>query len=263
MENLKPENNKNSVLKFISEWGLFSISILIIVAYTVISIKQDKTISENIWVNVLFIVLNLLAAFYISRQVALWGWQTENSTNQKKIAKTAIRHNRGNLTSLVKLLKITKEKIEIVEEPLIKQYLKEIKNHLEMIFNGIKNSEADFNEIVNEELKEQNSLEVEISELLDEIEQKGTELKEINSQSQEDKETINNLKLKIKEKESQLSLKVSSLPFGNTSYLSGTAFNLLENKSEGINLGGISLGGKLIDYTDEKIFEFKNPTKKK
>jgi uncharacterized membrane protein len=92
MENSKLEYNKNSVLKFISEWGLFSISLLIIVVYTVISIKQEKTISENIWINVLFIVLNLLAAFYISRQVALWGWQTENSTNQKKIATKTV-HN--------------------------------------------------------------------------------------------------------------------------------------------------------------------------
>jgi len=165
----KYKSQKDNIMKFLSDWGLFIVSLIIIFVYTVLTNTQTKSEESNIWTNILFVVLNLLAAFYISRQVSMWGWLTENSANQKKIAKTAIRHNRGNLTSIVKLIKITKEKTELVDDPLIKQYLKEIKNHLEMIYNGIKNSEADFNEIVNEELKEQNSLEVEISELLEEI----------------------------------------------------------------------------------------------
>lgn len=239
MNNSKPESSKTLILKFILEWGLFGISILIIVAYTFISIKPDKTISENIWINILFIVLNLLAAFYISRQVALWGWQSQNSTNQKKIAKTAIRHNRANLVSLIKLMKITREKIDIVDDPLIKQYLKEIKNHLEMIYNGIKNSEADFNEIVNEELKEQNLLEFEISGLLDEIEEKSSELSEINNQSQEDQETIIGLKLEIKQKESELSRKVSNLPFGNILTTSGSGLSFLTPDNPSLYTGGV------------------------
>lgn len=222
------KKEKNKILKFLSEWGLFGIAIMIIVAYTIISVQPQKTETNNLWVNILFIVLNLLAAFYISRQVALWGWQTDNAANQKKIAKTAIRHTRGNLTSIIKLIKITKEKIDLVEDPLTKQYLKEVKNHLEMIYNGIKNSEADFNEIVNEELKEQNLLEVEISELFAEIEQKSNDLKEKEGQQQADKETIKKLKQTIKEKESELSYKVSSLPFGTSSYLTGSIYNIAD-----------------------------------
>lgn len=249
----KDKSQKENIMKFLSDWGLFIVSLMIIVAYTVLTTTQTKSEESNIWANILFVVLNLLAAFYISRQVSMWGWLTESSVNQKKIAKTAIRHNRGNLTSIVKLIKITKEKIELVDDPLIKQYLKEIKNHLEMIYNGIKNSEADFNEIVNEELKEQNSLEIEISELLEEIERKNNEVKEMESVQQSDKETIKKLRQTIREKENELSLKVSNLPFGSTSFLSGSTYNLLDETNRltiGGNQSGINLSDILIDKKD-------------
>jgi hypothetical protein len=250
----KYKSQKDNIMKFLSDWGLFIVSLIIIVAYTVLTTTQTKSEESNIWTNILFVVLNLLAAFYISRQVSMWGWLTENSANQKKIAKTAIRHNRGNLTSIVKLIKITKEKTELVDDPLIKQYLKEIKNHLEMIYNGIKNSEADFNEIVNEELKEQNSLEVEISELLEEIERKNYEVKEMESVQQSDKETIKKLRQTIREKENELSLKVSNLPFGSTSFLSGSTYNLLDDTNRltiGGNQSGINLSDILIGKKDK------------
>jgi hypothetical protein len=243
----KKSTNIEKVYSFLTNWGLFAISILIIISYTVFSANPDKAENQNIWTNILFVVLNLLAAFYISRQTALWGWQTDNAANQKKIAKTAIRHNRGNLTSIVKLIKITREKIELVEEPLTVQYLKEIRNHLEMIYNGIKNSEADFNEIVNEELKEQNSLEVDILDLLEEIEHKNEDLKTKESEQQSDKETIKNLKRTIKNKENELGLKMSSLPFGSTSYLSGSTFNLLDNQNN-ITIDKNSVGKIYSDY---------------
>lgn len=247
MSEEKKSTNIGKVYSFLTNWGLFAISILIIISYTVFSANPDKAENQNIWTNILFVVLNLLAAFYISRQTSLWGWQTDNAANQKKIAKTAIRHNRGNLTSIVKLIKITKEKIDLVEEPLTVQYLKEIKNHLEMIYNGIKNSEADFNEIVNEELKEQNSLEVDILDLLAEIEQKNEDLKTKENEQQSDKEMIKNLRKTIKDKENELGLKMSSLPFGSTSYLSGSTFNLLDNQNN-ITIGKNSVGKILSDY---------------
>lgn len=247
MSEEKTTTNIGKIYCILTNWGLFAISILIIISYTVFSAKPDKAENQNIWVNILFVVLNLLAAFYISRQTALWGWQTDNAANQKKIAKTAIRHNRGNLTSIVKLIKITKEKIDLVEEPLTVQYLKEIKNHLEMIYNGIKNSEADFNEIVNEELKEQNSLEVDILDLLAEIEQKNEDLKTKENEQQSDKEMIKNLRKTIKDKENELGLKMSSLPFGSTSYLSGSTFNLLDNQNH-ITIGKNIENRILTDY---------------
>lgn len=239
-------NRGEKIYVFFSNWGLFAISILIIISYTVFSAYPEKAENQNIWVNILFVVLNLLAAFYISRQVALWGWQTDNASNQKKIAKTAIRHNRGNLSSIIKLIKITKEKIELVKDPLIVQYLKEIKNHLEMIYNGIKNSEADFNEIVNEELKEQNLLEVDILGLLEEIEQKNNDLKTKESEQQSDKEMIKSLKNAIKVKENELGRKMSSLPFGESSYLSGSTYNLLDNQ---INLSA----GKVLSNLSNNL----------
>jgi hypothetical protein len=247
MSEQKTTINIGKIYSILANWGLFAISILIIISYTVFSAKPDKAENQNIWVNILFVALNLLAAFYISRQTALWGWQTDNAANQKKIAKTAIRHNRGNLTSIVKLIKITKEKIDLVEEPLTVQYLKEIKNHLEMIYNGIKNSEADFNEIVNEELKEQNSLEVDILDLLAEIEQKNEDLKTKENEQQSDKEMIKNLRKTIKDKENELGLKMSSLPFGSTSYLSGSTFNLLDNQNH-ITIGKNIENRILTDY---------------
>jgi uncharacterized HAD superfamily protein len=188
--------NKVGIMNFLEKWGLFALSVIIVLAYAELVISQGKTEKLSIWVNVLFIVLNLLAAFYISRQVSLWGWLNENSVNQKKIAKTAIRHNRVNLTSVVKLLKITNEKIGMVEDQLVKQYLKEIKNHLEIIYIGIKSLESDFNEIVNEELKEQNFLEVEISELLDEIDRNNIEVRELESVQKMDKAMIRLIQFK-------------------------------------------------------------------
>lgn len=100
----KQKSKKEKYLQFLSDWRLFFIAILIIFAYTVFSSSPEITENKNTWINILFIVLNLLTAFYISRQVALWLWKAENVSNQKKIAKTAIRHNRGNLTTIVKPL---------------------------------------------------------------------------------------------------------------------------------------------------------------
>jgi hypothetical protein len=241
-------------MNFIENWGLLLISIIIILAYSGLVLQQDGSEKLNIWVNLLFILLNLLAAFYISRQVSMWGWLNENSVNQKKIAKTAIRHNRVNLISVIKLIRITNEKINLVEDYLLKQYLKEIKNHLEIIYIGIKSLEGDFNEIVNEELKEQDFLEVEITELLDEIERSHTELKDMESLQKMDKAMIQSLRETIKEKENQLSQKVSNLPFGTTSYLSGSAldflngtnlFNLSKTQNK-LDLSKLSLGTKIV-----------------
>ncbi|RAV27545.1 V-type ATP synthase subunit I domain-containing protein [Sinomicrobium soli] len=218
---------RNQFLKFLSDWGLFTISLIIIISYTVFSSLPEKN-NTTIWVNILFVVLNLLAAFYISRQVALWGWQTDNAANQKRIAKTAIRHNRANLSSIIKLIKIVKEKTESVKDPLIFQYLKEIQNHLEILYNGIKNSEADFYEIVNEELQEQNVLEIEISEILEQKEVLKNELKSTKAEGERYKETIQTLKKAIREKEYEVLSKASELPFGQFSISPDSPLNDME-----------------------------------
>jgi len=233
---------KNKILKWFNDWGLFIISVIIIVVYTIISsgISIQQSFNNTVATNVLFTVLNLLSAFYIARKVSLWGWQTDTTNNQKKIAKTAIRHNRGNLASILKLIKITKDKVSKVEDELTKQYIIEIQNHLEMIYNGLRNSEADFKEIVNEEMKEQNALEVEISELFNEIESKSKQLEKISKDVDEKDDKITELKKQLREKELELSTKVSSLPFGST-LSSGSTISFLDSSNN------YKIGGLLID----------------
>ena len=233
---------KNDFYKWLNNWGLVIISIIIIVVYTTLSsgISTEQELNKSVWTNILFTIINLLAAFYIARKVSLWGWLTDMTNNQKKIAKTAIRHNRGNLASILKLIKITKEKVDKVEDELIKQYLKEIQNHLEMIYNGLQNSEADFREIVNEELKEQNTLEVEISDLFNEIEQKAKIISELSDTKEEKEGEIENLKKQLRDAEKELSTKISSLPFGANSFSSGSTFNLIDDETVNV-IGKIDL----------------------
>ncbi|MCT4622954.1 MAG: hypothetical protein N4A46_04965 [Schleiferiaceae bacterium] len=220
---------KNKVFKWFNEWGLFIIAIVVIVIYTILSsdISTQQALNKTVWTNVLFTIINLLSAFYIARKVSMWGWLTDTTNNQKKIAKTAIRHNRGNLASILKLIKITKEKIEKVDTQLTEQYLLEIQHHLEMIYNGLRNSEADFKEIVNEELKEQNAIEVEISELFTDIENKSNTIEELAKTTDKKEEQIVKLKQQLRDKENELSEKITSLPFGTSSFESGDTFNLL------------------------------------
>lgn len=221
---------ENKVLKWFNDWGLFIIAIIIIIVYTILNsdISSQQSFNSTVATNVLFTVINLLSAFYIAKKVSTWGWITDMSINQKKIAKTAIRHNRGNLASILKLIKITKDKVDRVDDKLTKQYIQEIQNHLEMIYNGLRNSEADFKEIVNEELKEQNALEVEISELFSEIETKSNQLTELSKATDEKESKIIGLKKQLREKETELNSKISSLPFGATSFNSGPTFNIMD-----------------------------------
>ncbi len=221
---------KSKVLKWFYDWGLFIIAIIVIVVYIILNsdISTQQSFNKTVSTNVLFTIINLLSAFYIARKVSMWGWITDTSNNQKKIAKTAIRHNRGNLASILKLIKITKDKIDKVDDKLTQQYLQEIENHLEMIYNGLRNSEADFKEIVNEEMKEQNALEVEISDLFNEIESKSNQLAELSKASNEKDGKITELKKQLREKETELNSKISSLPFGATSFNSGSTFNIMD-----------------------------------
>ena len=224
---------KNKVYKWLNNWGLLIVSIIIIIVYTVLNsgIITEQELNKNVWTNILFTIINMLAAFYIARKVSLWGWLTDMTNNQKKIAKTAIRHNRGNLASILKLIKITKDKVDKVDDELIKQYIKEIQNHLEMIYNGLQNSEADFREIVNEELKEQNALEIEISDLFNEIEQKTKIIRELSESHDEKEDEITALKKQLKKAEKELNTKISSLPFGLNSFSSGSTINLEDNSN--------------------------------
>jgi len=216
------------LLKFLYNWVIFIFAIIVVLLYIILNseISTQQELNRSVVTNTLFTIINLFAAFYIARKVSLWGWQSNTTDNQKKIAKTAIRHNRGSLASILKLIKITRNKLDKVEDELTKQYIVEIKNHLEMIYNGLKNSEADFNEIVGEELKEQNILEVEISDLYNEIETKSNKLNEISSFANDKDEEIADLKEQLRQKENELSTKISRLPFGAISTGTGVSGTL-------------------------------------
>ncbi|MDP3435856.1 MAG: hypothetical protein Q8S04_01295 [Bacteroidales bacterium] len=215
---------KKNILKWLNDWGLFIVSIIFVLLYTglISDFRGENQFNNSVITNILFAIINLLSAFYISRKISLWGWLTDTNSNQKKIAKTAIRHNRGNLASIVKLTRITSEKVEIVTDPLTKQYLKEIQNHLEMIYSGIRNSEADFKEIVNEEMTEQNSLEIEISKIFVEIKEKNKEIEKLSHSSNTKEVEINKLKEQLRDSQTELQKKINSLPFGAQGITSGS-----------------------------------------
>jgi len=74
------------------------------------------------------------------------------------------------------------------------------------------------------------------------------------SVQQSDKETIKKLRQTIREKENELSLKVSNLPFGSTSFLSGSTYNLQDDTNRltiGGNQSGINLSDILIGRKDK------------
>ena len=85
-----------------------------------------------------------------------------------------------------------------------------------MIYNRLRNSEADFNEIVNEEILEQNLLEEDISKLLDEIKAKNEKIEGVSQEAADKDDKIAKLNKGLKEAELKLKFKMASLPFGST-----------------------------------------------
>jgi hypothetical protein len=254
-------------LTFIRDWGLLILCGLFITFYIILSSgigpETDFTSMgqvRGIATNTMFAIINLFATVYISKKISVWGWQTENIENQKKIAKTSIRHIRNYLTSILKLLKITNEKVEISKDELNKQFFKEIKNHLEILYSGVKQSESDFKEIVNEELQEQNLLETEISGILDTLQEKNEKLKELEQKTTDKTTEIESLRKEIKKLKEEVSSKSISLPFGNSfipnpalSLDNSFAFEPRKGKSLTISRSNELLTNKTIEATPEKV----------
>jgi hypothetical protein len=198
----------------IYRWIISTICGLIIIFYLIFSAGLLPNLSGLIN-NILFTCINLLATIYITREISLWGWQSENILNQKKIAKTAIRHNRTNLYIIDSLLTIVDDKISKVQDALIKQYFIEIKNQLLIINGGIRNSEADFNDIVNEELHEELYIQKQILELQDIIDEKNKQLTKFSEKSKNDKE-FEELVRQIQANKMELLNRKIDMPFGTT-----------------------------------------------
>lgn len=276
---MKTESQQNPVYKWLKEWGILILAFLIITSYLIFSsisaIKSGDI--QAITSSIIFTILNLLAAFYIAKKVSLWGWRSENQSNQKKIAKTAIRHNKHYTATLIKILKITKDKNDVIKDELVKQYFSEIINHLEILAYGLNNFEADFKEIVNEEISEQSVLEIEISKLLDEIHDLKSDIseyeKKISVEKKEKKSLLEDIKRKeteLKNKEIELSKKFTQLPFGTTG-VSGSNFYV--DKDSIIKLGSskygvgsdlsrhVRIGARgLIDKSEESLKDEKTPS---
>lgn len=65
--------------KNIEKWGVFILAIIIVVAYSIYSMMHmDHPLSVLGIGNVVIYIVNLLAAFYVSRFVSVWGWKEEN-----------------------------------------------------------------------------------------------------------------------------------------------------------------------------------------
>jgi len=204
------------IYKWLNDWFGFILALVIVCLYIyyVAQPSEAKTTQNTVMINILFALINLGASIYIARKVSIWGWSEDNKANQKKIAKTAIRHNRSNLASLLRLAKITSERTEQCAEPLIRQYFIEINHHIETIFQGIRNSESDFNEIVNDELVEQGALEFEIVAIMKKIEEQNNTIQQLSGETLQKQEEINLLAKKLANTEEELNKKLLKLPFG-------------------------------------------------
>ena len=167
--------------------------------------------------NVLFAILNMIVTIYTSFRISYFSFLRQNEENQKKVAKTSIRHIRNYLVQVHNLISIIEEKSSIVSDDLFKQHLLEIENHLKNIANGIKSSENDFKDIVNEEYKEENEIIAMIMNNLSELQEKQKELKEIqDAHEQSTLNKVNDIQKDIREVRVDLNKNISNLPFGYT-----------------------------------------------
>lgn len=216
-----------------------ALCVVIIIAYLFSPLFK---ISE-IWTNILLNIINLIVTIYVTKEISYRWRKTDNINNQKKIAKTAIRHIRTSLKNLISIIKIIDGKMNSTNNNVIVKELKEIRNYIAMMYSAISTSQNDFSELVNEEIQEQDTLEHEIEKILDNINSLKNELQEKEKKEKENIDIINDLKNKISKQEEEISSKAFHLPIINTyssewqlpfrsenNNLLENQYNLLENQ---------------------------------
>jgi len=202
-------------IDFLYKYVVLILCFVAIIIYLIYSSEVLKTNeSETIIVNISLSLLNLFATIFIATRISMWGWQNENLKNQKKVAKTSIRHIRGYLTQILKIQRIILSKIED-KDSLDKRDLEELYNHIDILYSGIHSSEIDFQELVSEELIEQNQAEIEVMKILTELSGTKKELKSLKENETDNQENIEKLLKKVKSLEHDLEIEKSKFNFSN------------------------------------------------
>lgn len=209
--------------------------------------------------NLLFNLINLIFVFYISFRITYLISQSEFVKNQKKLAKTSIRHLRATAIELYDLGNLIHKRITNVKNPkLYRHYLEEIHNLIKNITQRIRLSENDFKEIVNEEYEEENNLISKIITSLNEIKEKHDKLEGLQKQQGEEaNQKIEQLRKDIQQKELEVDRNIKSLPFGVISSGASTLStdNLINYKSPSITID--STGEvKIIDESSRSETKF-------
>lgn len=219
-------------IEFLHNYGIFFLCIFVILIYLtyaseILGGEEAKTVITNI----AFALMNVFASIFIAYKISIWGWNSENAKNQKKLAKTAIRHIRGYLTLILKIQKNTSEKISD-NRAKDNRDLQELNNHLDILFSGIQSSENDFKELVNEEFQEQNTLENSISEILGEKVKMLEELNTIKKDKNVDKEKISNLEKSLSNLSHKYIEAKNKLPFDIPALSGDSSTNLVKANVE-------------------------------
>ena len=214
MEVLITENRKIRL----DEYIFIIIGFLLVVVYVLFSSGAIFKDLSNPLSNVLFTILNLLATVYIAFKISYFSFLEQNLENQKKLAKTSVRHIRTYLANIQRLIMIVEGKYSNVTDDIYKQYFSEIQNHLENVKNGIISSESDFKDLVQQEYKEESEALSKISEDISKIHNMQLELKQV--QEKQEKSTYDNVQ-KLKDDMSKVRTEINNnlnkLPFGYTS----------------------------------------------
>jgi hypothetical protein len=234
---MKKETGNNFISKFESTFKLIKkviIECTLLLTAVILIIFVILIQGEVIWnqydtnplINVVLTILNLIGSVIITWKIGKWGWASESYKNQKKVAKTAIRHISNYNSQLSQLMAIVVDAKIDTKDLLGKQRLKEIFNHLSIIKSGILATENDFRELVNEEIVEQNIREEEIKQLISKYSEKSDELKKARTKNEENHEIIKNLTDEKNKLRRELSRKVLPSSIGNNNYELGSEFKL-------------------------------------
>ncbi len=153
------------------EWILFFGALIVLISGLFFSSGLFFPKWANPLANVLFAVFNLITTGFISYKISYFISKSGNIEQQKKLAKTSIRHLRNSLTSLNNLDIIIEEMINNVTEKLYKQNFGEIKNHIKNIMKSISSFEYDFRDLVGDEIEKEKRLFSEIEKYKEKLEQ--------------------------------------------------------------------------------------------
>lgn len=199
------ENNQN----FFDKWVFPIGAIVVIIAYAVASVLG---IIEKYIVDILLFIFHLSAAYYLSTKIAKRSLKQDAKQAEEKIANIAVRHLRGSLRNVRRLMSIIDKRTSELSDTKGKQYLREIKNHIESLYDGLLVSQTDFSEIVSKDLQREGEIEKEITEVM----AKAQETKEKLADVETDKGIIKELNRKLAEQKFELHQRMLSLPFGPT-----------------------------------------------